>query len=330
MSERKKAHIDLAFKSQTGKEDIDRRFYYEPIMKAHPEGINKVFHLAGKSLKVPLWVSSMTGGTQLAASINRNLAKVCKEYGMGMGLGSCRIILNDDTHLNDFDVRSDIGDDLPLFANIGIAQLEQLIESGKTGKLDDLIAKLRADGIIIHVNPIQEWFQPEGDRLKKPPIQSIEAFLNKARYPVIVKEVGQGMGYRSLKALLELPLEAVEFAAFGGTNFARLELLRSKAMVNEFYEPLSKVGHDAVEMLEMVNQIVLEGKHKSKSVIISGGIKNYLDGYYLIQKSTLPAIYGQASGFLRYARESYEDLAKYVDLQVKGLELAFAFLSIKS
>ena len=329
MEERKKDHIELAFKSQILKDELDRRFYYEPILSAHPHGIPATFELAGKALRVPMWVSSMTGGTKLAGTINSNLARACKEFGMGMGLGSCRIILDDDTHFPDFDVRDEIGDSLPFFANLGIAQLEELIETKTTNKINRLLDKLRADGLIIHVNPLQEWFQPEGDRLKRAPLDTIKTILDTAKYPVIVKEVGQGMGYHSLKALLELPLEAIEFAAFGGTNFAKLELMRSTGPVAELFEPLAKVGHDAFDMTDMVNNIVAEGKVNCKSVIVSGGIKNYLDGYYLIQKSTLPAIYGQASGFLKYARVTYEELREYVELQVKGLELGYTYLRLR-
>ncbi len=329
MEERKKDHIELAFQSQILKEDIDRRFYYEPMLNPHPENIPATFLLAGKKQKFPLWVSSMTGGTRLAGKINHNLARVCKEFGLGMGLGSCRVILGDDTYLNDFNMRKVIGDELPFFANLGIAQVEDLTAKGQIEKINVLIRKLSADGLIIHVNPLQEWFQPEGDRLRKSPIETIKHIIDKLDYPLIVKEVGQGMGYYSLKELLQLPLEAIEFAAFGGTNFAKLELMRSTGPVRELFEPLAKVGHDAYEMMEMVNSIVSEGNIKCRSVIVSGGIKNFLDGYYLIRKSKLPAIYGQASGFLKYAKESYEELREYVQYQINGLKLSYTYLKIK-
>jgi isopentenyl-diphosphate delta-isomerase len=329
MENRKKDHIELAFQSQTLTNEIDNRFFYEPMISAHPVGLPGNFFLAGKKLKAPIWISSMTGGTELAGRINNNLARAASEFGLGMGLGSCRIILDDNKHLPDFNVRDTLGKDLPLFANLGIAQLEELILKKELGKIDSLLSKLRADGLIIHVNPLQEWFQPEGDRLRRPPLESIEILLKQAGYPIIVKEVGQGMGFESLRALLELPLESVEFAAFGGTNFAKVELLRTNEGMRQIFEPISKVGHDATDMTEMVNSISLEGKVQCKNIIISGGIRTFLDGYYLIRKSLLPAIYGQASGFLKYAREDYEQLRVYTEYQVKGLEMAYAFLRIK-
>ena len=329
MGDRKKDHIDMAFNSQINELEIDHRFYYEPVLSAHPTGFSGTFMFAGKQQKVPIWISSMTGGTIRAGSINRNLARACNEFGMGMGLGSCRIILDDNSHFDDFDMRSIIGDDLPFFANLGIAQVEEIIDTRQTGKINNLLDKLKADGLIIHVNPLQEWFQPEGDRLKKSPLETISSLLDKAKYPVIIKEVGQGMGYDSLKALLQLPIEAIEFAAFGGTNFAELELKRNVGLEKELFKPLARIGHTALEMTDMVNHIISENKVKCKSLIVSGGIKDFLDGYYLIRKSHLPAIYGQASGFLKYAQGNYEVLREHVQLQIKGLELAFAYLRIK-
>lgn len=328
---RKRDHIELAFRSQVGANALDHRFYYEPLLAAHPgEDVESSVFLQ-KEIKNPIWVSSMTGGTELARTINHNLARACKDFGMGMGLGSCRGLLNSDEYLKDFDIRPIMGDDLPLYANLGIAQLEQLLINNKIEQVSRMMDKLRADGLIIHVNPLQEWLQPEGDRFTQPPLQTIEEYLNIADRPVIVKEVGQGMGYASMKALFQLPLAAVDFAASGGTNFAMLELLRSNPEKQHIYEALAKVGHSAEEMVGMVNKIKesLGEKMVCKEVIISGGVKNFLDGYYLINKLNLSCVYGQASGFLKYARGDYQDLYDYVQSQVNGLALAKAFLKVK-
>ncbi len=332
MEQRKKDHIDLAFASQTLVADMDKRFMYEPMLAKHPENAIPETSFNGKILKLPLWVSSMTGGTKLAATINKNLAKACREFGMGMGLGSCRILLDDDTHLPDFDVRNIIGDDLPLYANLGINQLEIMLLEKRSDELSRLVNRLRADGLIIHVNPFQEWFQPEGDRLQYPPIESIKKLLDLADFPVMVKEVGQGMGIESLRALLRLPLTAIEFGAFGGTNFAKVELMRNTGQPKELFEPLSLIGHDAAQMTDMINHLVNNEKEhvRCKQLIVSGGIRSFLDGYYLISKSALPAIYGQASTFLKYARGDYGELRKFVQYQIEGLQMAYAFLRVNT
>jgi isopentenyl-diphosphate delta-isomerase len=190
---------------------------------------------------------------------------------------------------------------------------------------------LRADGLIIHVNPMQEWLQPEGDRFKKSPIETIETILEKIDCQVIVKEVGQGFGYHSLKRLFQLPLAAVDFAASGGTNFAQVELLRSDAEQQHLYEKLAHLGHTAEEMVGFTNQIQLElgDAMRCKQVIISGGIRHFLDGFYLMKKLNMPSIYGQAAGFLKHAQGDYDDLCKYVESQVNGLALAEAYLRIR-
>ena len=266
----------------------------------------------------------------MAGIINRNLARACHEFGMGMGLGSCRIIMDDDTYFEDFNVRPIIGNEYPLYANLGIAQIEEFIESNSVDRILSLLDRLQADGLVVHVNPIQEWCQPEGDHFRSAPIETIKRLLDQTELRVIVKEVGQGMGPESLRALLKLPLEAIEFAAFGGTNFALVELARSAPAMKAFYEPITAVGHTAGEMVDMVNHIFdTEPEILCRQVIISGGIKTFLDGYYLVKKSRLPAIYGQASGFLRHARENYETLQEYVGYQVKGWRLAEAYLTPK-
>jgi isopentenyl-diphosphate delta-isomerase len=328
MEARKKDHIELAFQAQTPEVQLDPRFIYEPLLSAHPASLTP-FTFLGKTFRAPMWVSSMTGGTERAASINQNLARACKEFGFGMGLGSCRAILDDDHFFSDFDVRKIIGDELPLYANLGICQVEQLFASGKTDQLLRLVKRLRADGLIVHVNPLQEWFQPEGDRMRRPPLETLQRLLDLVPFPIIVKEVGQGMGPESLKALLSLPLAAIEFGAFGGTNFSEIERLRG-GQRETWISPMRLIGADALAMLNDVNKIVSSKENiRCKQIIISGGIKNYLDGYYFTEKSQLPAVYGMASSFLKYAIEGYEPLRDYIAAQLEGLAMAQAFLRVK-
>ena len=330
---RKHDHIALAMRSQVSHGDLDARFYYEPMLSGHPvAGSWPVFPFLGKTLQVPMWVSSMTGGTKLAGIINRNLARACHEFGMGMGLGSCRALLYSDEHLADFDIRDQIGDDVPLFANIGIAQLERLIDEDELWRVSALLTTLRADGLIVHVNPMQEWMQPEGDVFSRPPLETILTLLDS--FPgisLVVKEVGQGFGPESLRALLQLPLAAIDFAAGGGTNFAKLELFRADEARRQAAMPLVYVGHTAEQMMRWTNDLVVElgDKIRCRSVIISGGVRDYLDGYYLTESSILPSVYGQASAFLTYAQGDYRALHDYIAAQVRGLEVARAYLKVR-
>jgi len=330
MEERKSDHIVLALGSRLTAEEADPRFNYEPLGNTIPLNGVQEYLFCGKTLRVPMWVSSMTGGTRIGRTINTNLARACNEFGMGMGLGSCRILLEKPEYFPDFDMRDVIGPDQPLFANIGIAQVETMIADKSWPRLVELVKNLRADGLIIHINPIQEWLQPEGDMIFRPPIETIAEFLSLSDLKIIIKEVGQGMGPESIRAALKLDIAGFELAAFGGTNFAKLELTRSKPQLQELYAPLSKVGHTAGEMLSIIEEIVKSGQEiNCKQLIISGGITSFLDGYYYIEKSTLPAIFGQASVFLNYARGDYQDLRSFVEHQIKGLEFARAFLKVK-
>ncbi len=327
--ERKQDHIDLAFRSQHNWADVDNRFNYEPLLAAHPGKSYPEIKFLDKIFKYPIWISSMTGGNKLAGRINENLARACKDFGLGLGLGSCRQLLNDDSHLNDFDVRKHIGDQ-PLFANLGVAQVELMLKNNKVDDIKRLVNKLKADGLIVHINPLQEWAQPEGDTFNYTPLQTIESLLDRIDIPLIVKEVGQGLGKKSLSALMQLPLAAIDFGAYGGTNFSKLELLRNPVK-REMHEVMAHVGHTAEEMTRFTNELLLElgEKIRCREVIISGGIKSYLDGYYLMKKLKTTSIYGQASGFLKHAMDDYDKLSEFIEAQTEGLAVANAFLSIK-
>jgi isopentenyl-diphosphate delta-isomerase len=327
-AERKKDHIELALKARTAGNLLDNRFHYEPLMGSMEHQYIPIQFL-GKNFDYPIWISSMTGGTEMAPRINRNLARLCNDFNLGMGLGSCRQLLYSDEFFKDFDVRNIIGD-RPLYTNLGIAQVETLLESREVDRIPMMIQKLRADGLIIHVNPMQEWMQPEGDIIKHPPIDTIKELMNQINLPIIVKEVGQGMGPTSLKALMELPLEAIDFGAFGGTNFATLELMRQSEEV-AYKEAFTYVGHTAAEMCTYIRDIVTKHPEeiKCKQIIISGGVQDYLDGYYLLAQTGMPSLFGQASAFLKHAMGDYEPLLKYMKNIAQGLDMAQAFLSPK-
>jgi len=333
ITQRKADHIELAFASQAGTDRRDTRFYYEPLLTGHPaDQKDLALEFLGKTLKYPIWVSSMTGGTEAAHKINENLARMCGEFGFGMGLGSCRALLENPKLLPDFDVRDKIGPDMPLYANLGIAQIDRMLESGHEAEIHHLVQMLRADGLIVHVNPMQEWLQPEGDRFRVPPIETIRSLLKHVDFPVIVKEVGQGMGPESLGELLKLPLAAVELAAHGGTNFATLELLRdTDKLRQENYARLGALGHSAEEMISYVNHIEEQSGSSvvCKQIIISGGVRDFLDGFYLMKKLNLPSIYGQASGFLKHAQHGYAQLQAYARIQTAGLKLAYTYLRVR-
>ena len=321
----------MAVTSRVERAQSDPRFDYEPMLAATPGDRPQPLSFLGKTLSAPWWISSMTGGTAGADNINRRLARACGEFGLGMGLGSCRALLHDDQHLPDFDVRAEMGDAGLLYANLGIAQVERSLAAGEGDQIAALVAKLRADGLIVHVNPLQEWLQPEGDRIERPPLETLQALLETAEYPVIVKEVGQGFGPASLEALFRLPLAAVDFGAHGGTNFSLLEMKRDNEIARSAYDNITKIGHTAPDMVQTANRVLRELGDKARcgNIIVSGGVQDFLDGWWLIHQLDVPAIYAQGSAFLVPARAGYEALQTFVAGQLRGMALAEAFFRVR-
>ena len=187
-----------------------------------------------------------------------------------------------------------------------------------------MLEKLRVDGLIIHVNPLQEFTQPEGDFLTESPIKTLEVFIKNTNAPVIVKEVGQGMGAESLNSLLSLDIHGVELAAFGGTNFTKLELSRGESRHD--LDPLSYVGHDAEEMIEVLNS---HGGIKGKEFILSGGVTNFLDAHYLMEQFAGHSIVGMAGTVLHQLSFGQERLVEFLNAQIKGLSFAKSFLRVR-
>jgi isopentenyl-diphosphate delta-isomerase len=314
----------MAHAAQTPANLRDLRFHYEPLLSPHPT-TPVATQFAGFKFSFPLWISSMTGGAAHARALNSTMARACAEFDLGMGLGSCRPLLEDENTLPDFNVRS-LMPGRPLYANLGIAQIEQLAKSKELDRVHRMVEKLKADGLIIHVNPLQEWFQPEGDRLSVSPLETITRFVELAPYGVMVKEVGHGMGPASLKALMRLPLVAIEFGAFGGTNFSLLELRRS---THDSRPPgLAYVGHSAQEMVGFVTALQLSGeKFKCQNFIVSGGVSDSLQGHHLCgQLLRGEVLFGMAHGVLAAARLGSEALSQFITAQRDQYLLALNYL----
>jgi len=329
MSQRKDDHINMAATSMPATIGADSRFNYEPLLKARPDMLQPL-HFLGKEVKHPLWISSMTGGSSKANRINHTLAEAAAEFGLGMGLGSCRTLLDSSRYFDDFNLRPVLGNERPFYANLGIAQVEQLLMNKEFSRIAELLDKLDADGLFVHVNPVQEFLQPEGDMLKHPAHETIARLVDETygAFKIIVKEVGQGMGPESLGKLLQIGVDGIEFGAFGGTNFASIEIMRNQNGYAGHMYPLSTFGHNAEEMVLSMNNLYKDYKNPVQ-LIISGGMRNFLDGYYFIQKSKMPAVYGMAGTVLRHAMESKKDLFDFIKAEVEGYAFASAFLTVK-
>jgi isopentenyl-diphosphate delta-isomerase len=331
MSERKLDHITLASQLKTqSPESSHTHFNYEPLYAAHPLE-NKSFDFLGYKLAAPFWVSSMTGGVELGGKINQVIAKVCGQYKIPFALGSCRSLLTSDARLADFKFRAYLKD-VPFYGNLGIAQVEQLLAAGKVSLLETLVSKLELDGIVIHINPMQEWFQPEGDRLQVPALETLTRLLDQSEIKFIVKEVGQGFGPKSLKTLMNLPLTAIEFGALGGTNFSLIELARQAGLSpikENVLKEFAGIGHSASDMVTMVNQELKNGSVRCQNFIIAGGVSSVLQGLGLVKKLQGTSVFGQALPVMEYALKGEQDLAEYFEAIIQAWNLSEAFFELK-
>src|SRR5919199_534186 len=166
----------------------------------------------GKSLGAPLLISSMTGGTEQAKTINYRLAEVAQHYKLAMGVGSQRVAVENPEVADTFAVRS-LAPDILLFANLGAVQLNYTYGIDECLRVVDL---LEADALILHLNPLQECIQPKGDTNFRGLIDKISILCSKLPVPVIAKEVGNGISAAMAQPLIEAGVRAIDVAGAGG------------------------------------------------------------------------------------------------------------------
>jgi isopentenyl-diphosphate delta-isomerase len=177
----------------------------------------------GKLMNAPLLISSMTGGTQEAKTINYRLAKIAQHYRLAMGVGSQRVAVENPDVSDTFAVRK-YAPDILLFANLGAIQLNYDYGLDECLRVVDL---LEADALILHLNPLQECIQPKGDTNFRGVLDKIETLCQKLPVPVIVKEVGNGISAKMAHKLIGAGVTAIDVAGAGGTSWALVESERA-------------------------------------------------------------------------------------------------------
>ncbi|MBV9971729.1 MAG: type 2 isopentenyl-diphosphate Delta-isomerase [Candidatus Eremiobacteraeota bacterium] len=225
--------------------------------------------LFGKALNAPLLISSMTGGTAEAQTINRTLAAVAQKYRIAIGLGSGRALLEHPELLPTFDVRA-IAPDALLFANIGAVQLNRGYGVSECKKI---VALLQADALILHLNPLQEALQVEGDTAFAGLRSRIEALCKAIEVPVVVKEVGWGLSAEVARALFDAGVSAVDVAGAGGTSWSEVERHR-------LFEPWrANVAASFATWGIPTADCLIEARAAAPSKIIfaSGGVRDGID-----------------------------------------------------
>jgi len=221
----------------------------------------------------------MTGGYKDAGRINRGLAEVCAEKGLAMGVGSQRQAIEDSTFHSTFSVVREIAPDIPVFGNIGAAEVARLQDASPVLRLVELI---RADGFAVHLNPLQELLQPEGDTNFRGVLRGIEMLVKRLPVPVIVKEIGAGISAAVARRLIDAGVRIIDVAGSGGTSWAGVEILRRNGVRNSkksrrasFADLFWDWGIPTVDALRQVAS--LKTGTPALTVIASGGIHSGLE-----------------------------------------------------
>jgi isopentenyl-diphosphate delta-isomerase len=327
--QRQQDHLALAAQAQVAAPSPKAALNYEPLQAALPPMPHfPQTEFLGKA-GAPLWISPLSLGPQ-SKKINQALAQACAEFKLGWMLGSLRSLLAvvrtqgwSAPILKDYRWREVVGHN-HLWGNLGISQLALLVAQHDEQILYDLMAFLELDGLVVHLNPLQEWWQKEGDRYTQHPLDVLSKFLAAQKVKVIVKEVGQGLGPWSLARLGELPLAAIDLAGQGGTNFTRLEALRSGRP--DF--GLAKVGHSLEEMTAMICQQPLK---TVKNFILSGGVREIPPVYQChLQLKAVGAASVVALGYplLGPARQGPAALKAFLAAWLHAWEAATRFLNL--
>ncbi|MGC8585328.1 MAG: type 2 isopentenyl-diphosphate Delta-isomerase [Thermoplasmata archaeon] len=274
----------------------------------------------GRRLKYPIIIESMTGGFQGAEKINENIAKVASELGIGMGVGSMRVILKNKNLENTFNVVKNY--EIPLkISNIGAPQLikQKNDDPLKDEDLSYIIDVINANFLAIHFNFLQEIVQPEGERNSK----GIENRLNSIckNFPVIIKETGAGIDYNTALKLKRMGAIAIDISGVSGTSFAAVE----------YYRALEKNDARGIRLGQTLwdwgipsPYAVYSVKKVNSKIISSGGIRNGLD----VARSIVMGadLVGIAANALKSATESYESLKNEIQLIIEELK-SVMFLS---
>lgn len=314
---RKADHLRINIERDVAAKGVDAGFdSYRFAHRALPEldlaDVDLTTTLFGRTLRAPLLISCMTGGTPEARRINTRLARVAQDRGLAMGLGSGRALIESPDSVATFDVRGG-APDVVLFANLGAVQLNNGYGIDECRRLVDL---LRADALVLHLNPLQEALQPEGDTCFAGVLQKIAELCERAEFPVIAKEVGWGIGAGDVRALFDAGIAAVDVAGAGGTSWSEVERYRidepSRARVaGEF----AGWGIPTARCL-----IEARAAAPSGTLIASGGVRPGLD---VAKALALGAdLAGIAGPFLRAAHESFDAASRLASEIVETLRIA--------
>ncbi|MFN8440780.1 MAG: type 2 isopentenyl-diphosphate Delta-isomerase [Caldilineaceae bacterium] len=263
----------------------------------------------GKRLSAPLLISSMTGGAEVAQMINRNLAIAAQIHKVAMGVGSQRAALEKSELAATFQVR-DVAPDILLFANLGAVQLNYGYGVDQCRRAVEMI---EADALILHLNPLQEAVQPEGDVNWRGLQGKIEQVCAKVGVPVIAKEVGWGISAQAAQRLIEAGVAAIDVAGAGGTSWSQVEMHRAPTTrLRRLAAAFADWGMPTAQSLEEVAAVRNELGRDQLHIFASGGIRTGTDVAKCVALGA--DLVGLAGPFLKRAVESPEAVCDEMEL----------------
>lgn len=307
---RKQDHVDIILqkdvKARVNAWD-DIHLVHEALPNVDLPSIDLETEFLGKALRAPLMIASMTGGYPDAERINGNLAEAAAARGVAMGVGSQRAALLSPEARRSFTVVRD--HDVPFVcANIGAPQLvRQQKDPLSRGQIDELVSMLEADALIVHLNPLQEAVQPEGDLNAKGLWAAIHDLADDLGVPVIAKETGAGMRRSSAQRLKDAGVKALDVGGLSGTTFAAVETYRAQA---EGRVDRERVGALFRDWGIPTPASVLEAQ-VDLPVVATGGLRSGLDAARALALGATLA--GFASGVLEPANRSAMEAAAYLE-----------------
>lgn len=288
------------------------RFVHQGLPELDLTAVDLSSPLLGKVLRVPLLISSMTGGAEQAEQINRRLAAGAQARGIAMGLGSQRTGLEIAATVGSFQVRREAPDIL-LLANLGAVQLNKGYGVDHCRRAVEMI---EADALILHLNPLQEVLQADGDWHWSGLLARIEEVCRRLDAPVVVKEVGWGISASLARDLAEAGVAAIDVAGAGGTSWSEVEYHRAPTeRLRRLARTFADWGIPTAESLVAVGEAA---PHLSR--IASGGIRDGIDVAKCLALGASAA--GLASPFLKAAVQSVEAVVDAIDALTDELRIA--------
>lgn len=270
---RKKDHVDLCVNDDVGYEKptgFDTYYFrHNALPEVNLDDVSLTATLLGRDFSFPLMISSMTGGYSDAGQINAQIARFCERENLPFGVGSQRALLDHPDERKSFSIVRDEAPSAFIAANIGGAQLAQGFSEEA---IDILTDSIKADAIIVHLNPLQELVQPEGDRKFIGVEDGIARLVVQSDVPVIVKETGAGISGEVARRLLSVGVSVIDLAGAGGTSWSKVENRRKKH--SETTDYFNEWG---IPTVTCINEVAALREQFRFELIASGGIRGAAD-----------------------------------------------------